>query len=924
VLVGRSDVLDHLTDLCASAGSGELAVVVLEGEAGIGKTALAEMAQRNAAEQGWITAWVQGVQTDAALAHGGLAELLTALRSYLTELPDPQQSILTSSVGRSAHGVDGDRFQVAAATLALLAQVSESAPLLVVIDDEQWLDAESAEAIIFAARRLRHDRVAFILTRRSEEASPHDLAGLATYQLTGLAEHDVGELLGAAYSPTVVSVLTRETGGNPLALLESARTLTPLQRAGAEELPPALAVPERLVRLYERELSRLSPGAAFAVRLAAASFDLASGPVVGALTNAELDAAACFKEVSQVLQLRGAALVFRHPLLRSIAWQRADSAERREAHAALALTVPAGPARTWHRAEAVIGYDDNLARELAASADAARFRRGYAGASAAYEQAARMVADGTEAARYFAAAVEDAFLAGDGVRAQRLSQHVLTHSSESDSRARVLVVSGILEQHTGTFVQARSLFFEAAEIARGRLLIRALTELASVCYLLDDRVGMTAAAEQADREADSADPEQSMLAAYLGGAALVFAGHQEQAVPLITRALELLETEPTLRNDPRHLSVALLCARWLLDPSFVVGGLTMVQIGLRRIAVARELGALGALALGLSIAASGLAWIGDHLQAYAFAGEAVELLDVLGYAGEPGIAHETLAMECAARGRYRESTEMLRRGEDVMHRSGLSTLQPHLAHAMISCALSEGNLRRVVTLGEEELREHAGAGVLLEPLGVAPPLIEAYVGLGRTEDARLLAERYTAANVDSSHPYLLGSVARCQGLIADDLDSLTDAFERAIAAQLRVGDRAEVGRTRLLYGMRLRRMGARIAAREQLRKGIEDFAAIDFQAWQERAEAELATTGERARSRKHPAGSALSSQETRVALLVARGMTNREVATALFLSPRTVEHHLGSVLRKRGLRSRTELARDLAHGNASEEVVFTD
>jgi predicted ATPase len=162
VLVGRSDVLDHLTDLRASAGSGELAVVVLEGEAGIGKTALAEMAQRNAAEQGWITAWVQGVQADAALTHGGLAELLTALRSYLTELPDPQQSILTSAVGWSAHGVDGDRFQVAAATLALLAQVSESAPLLVVIDDEQWLDAESAEAIIFAARRLRHDRVAFI------------------------------------------------------------------------------------------------------------------------------------------------------------------------------------------------------------------------------------------------------------------------------------------------------------------------------------------------------------------------------------------------------------------------------------------------------------------------------------------------------------------------------------------------------------------------------------------------------------------------------------------------------------------------------------------------------------------------------------------------------------------------------------------
>ena len=305
----------------------------------------------------------------------------------------------------------------------------------------------------------------------------------------------------------------------------------------------------------------------------------------------------------------------------------------------------------------------------------------------------------------------------------------------------------MLELHTGTFVQARSLLREATAIARGRLLIRALTELASVCYLLDDRAGMTAAAEQAETEADITDPEQSMLAAYLMGAALVFAGHHEQAAPLISRALEMLETEPMLREDPRHLSVALLCARWLLDPNYVVGGLTMVQIGLRRIAAARELGALGALALGLSPAAAGLAWIGDHLQAYAFAGEAVELLDVLGYAVEPGVAHETLARECAARGRYRESAELLRRAEDVMHRSGLGSLQPHLAHAMISCALSQGALSRVVTLGEEELREHAGAGVMLEPLGVAPPLVEAYVGLGRTNDARLLAQRYEAVNI---------------------------------------------------------------------------------------------------------------------------------------------------------------------------------
>jgi DNA-binding NarL/FixJ family response regulator len=144
------------------------------------------------------------------------------------------------------------------------------------------------------------------------------------------------------------------------------------------------------------------------------------------------------------------------------------------------------------------------------------------------------------------------------------------------------------------------------------------------------------------------------------------------------------------------------------------------------------------------------------------------------------------------------------------------------------------------------------------------------------------------------------------------VNMMSEAFEQAVAALQVVGDRAEIGRTQLLYGMRLKRAGARIDARRELRNAAADFAAIDHQAWRERAEAGVAGTGERARSRSDPTDSALTSQETRVALLVARGMTNREVATALFLSPKTVEHHLGSVLRKRGLRSRTELARDFA------------
>jgi DNA-binding CsgD family transcriptional regulator len=294
------------------------------------------------------------------------------------------------------------------------------------------------------------------------------------------------------------------------------------------------------------------------------------------------------------------------------------------------------------------------------------------------------------------------------------------------------------------------------------------------------------------------------------------------------------------------------------------------------------------------------------------AGEAVELLDALGYRVEPGVAHETLAVECAARGRHSEATALLQRAEDIARRTGFAERPPHLAHAVLDCELSRGDLQQVVAVAEDQIDRLGGSGPMLEPLGVAGWLVEAYLGLGRTDDARDLARRHLELNADSNHPHVLGMVARCQGLVADDLQRAATEFERAVEYQVATGQRAEAGRTRLLYGMRLRRAGQRVAARTQLRGAAADFAAVDHLAWSERATVELVATGERVRSRREPVTQALSSQETRVALLVAEGKTNREVATALFLSPKTVEHHLGSVLRKRGLRSRTELARDLA------------
>lgn len=910
--VGRADVLARVDGLRAAAGSGSLAVVVVEGDVGIGKTALAEAASRAAATDGWTVVWVQGVDSDAALAYAGLLDLTSKLRPWLPAVPESQRSALTGALGWTPAELDGERFQVFAATLALLAAAAEVHPLLVIVDDVQWLDRESADAILFAARRATRDRLVLLLTRRRGVAAPVSLEGCTVDRLDGLRVEDATLLLGPGYAPGVVTRLAADTGGNPLALLECDRLLSAVERSGAADLPRALPVPERLARIYGEELADLAPEARFAVRLAAASHDQAVGPVVAALDAARLDAHACLDEAWGVVRSIDGRFVFRHPLMRFVAWNRATATERRQAHAALAAVLPAGPARTWHRAETVVGYDSALSAELAAAADLDRSRRGYAAASAASERAARLTPEEPLAARLLASAAEDAYLAGDGERARQLAAEVLDRTTEPAPRATVLLTLGLLEQRTGTFLRARELLAQVSEIADGQLRIRGLVELAHLCYVFDDRAGAAAAADRAVRAADPADPEQVMLASYLSGASQAFSGRFEDGAALVGRALRLLETEPSLRDDPRQLPITLMTTYWLRDPRYEVDGVSILQIVLRRIAAARERGALGPLAVGLSLASGGLAVFGDHVRAYAMAGEAVDLLDALGYPVEPGVAHEILAVECAARGRHAESTAMLRRAEEIMHRTGFTELRPHLAHAVIDCALSRGDLAQVVAVAEDQIHRFGGGGRQLEPLGVAAWLVQAYVGLGRDAAARDLARRHLELNAGAGHPYVAGMVARCQALVADDLADAESEFERAIACQSEVGDRAELGRTRLLYGMRLRRAGQRVAARVQLREAAAEFTAVDHLAWAERAAGELTATGERVRSRRRPVTLALSSQETRVALLVAQGMTNREVATALFLSPKTVEHHLGSVLRKRGLRSRTELAREMA------------
>jgi DNA-binding NarL/FixJ family response regulator len=903
-LVGRVEELGRVLALLEAARGGTAGALVVSGEAGIGKTTLLQAAEEAAG--GFACLWARGVASEAALGHAALLELLGPVRDRLADLPAAQAQALAAALGWGPAGTPGDRYLVAAATLSLLAATAERAPVLVLVDDLHWVDRESAAALLFAARRLHHDAVAFLFAVRTGSGGAAPLEGLPVLDLTGLTPAEATGLLPDRLAEGVAARLVERTRGNPLALTEVAGRLTPAQRLGAAPLPDPLPVGTRLELVYEPLLGGLSAPAWRAVLLCAAGPEGAAAPLVGTLRRDGVDAAAALDEAEErgVLQRDRGGLAFRHPLLRSAAWRLATPAQRRAAHLALGGALPGEAARavrTWHLAEAADGPDDALAGELVAVAEEDRTRRGFAAASAALERAALLTTEPGRAAERLAAAVGDAFLAGDVERTRNLAARVLDGPAGRAARAQVLSTLGVLEQYAGSVPRSAELLAAAAELAEGPQRVWALAELGQTRFRLSDLAGLADVADQMAEAADLGDPGQRVLAGYARGVALVLGADPDAGRRVLAGVMELLQS-PTLRDDPRYLIYLGLTAGFLAD----LRVRDMIGPGERALATARERGALGMLVPGLALMASGRAWLGDHAGAFADAGEAAELGEQLGYAADTAVAVAMLAWQSAARGLHDDARQALERARVLVDRAGTAAVAAHQAITAAFCALCRGDLAEAALLLEARVAADGGVGSMGEPLGVAPTLVEAYVGLGRTTDAAALAERYAAVTPQPAPPRTAALVARCQGLTA--ADDAAEAFEAALAAHTQAPEPFETARTRLLYGARLRRAGRRVAAREQLRAALDAFAAMDLTAWAQRAADELAATGATARPRRPLAAEPLTSQETRVALLVARGLPNREIAAALFLSPKTVEHHLASVFRKRGFRSRTEVA----------------
>ena len=900
MIVGRAPELAEIAAVLEAARHGVGASLCLVGEPGIGKTTLLDAAAGSAA--GFQVLRATGVATELSLGHGALLALLLPLRDRLDAVPGPQREALAAALGWAGPGGQGDRFLVAAGTLSLLAAAAERQPVLVAVDDAQWIDRESLAVLAFAARRVGHDPVALLVAARAGPDPAAAVDGVRSLRLDGLPFADAAALLRGRVAAGLVDPLVVATGGNPLALVEAVRRLTPEQRRGSAPLPDVLPLGDRLASAFRRDEHRLPGGAHRALVLAAASGESDAGPVVAALRaeGHDPDAALAAAEHAGVVALDAGRLTFTHPLLRSAVWSATPAAERRSAHAALAAALTGDPDRqTRHLAEAATGYDAGLAARLEELAGRERTRRGYAAASAVAERAARLHPDPAWAASARAAAVEDALLGGDPGRVRELAGRVLAGPAGGPTRARALLALGTLEHYAGAPPLARPLLAEAAELGVGAVRLRALAELSTVGYRLGSAEAMSAAADALAAGADSADPEQAMLAHYTRAAALAFGGDWAGARNAALRAVDLLEGESRLRDEPRYLVAALLAPAWAGEPERVLGYLD------RRMDTARALGALGVLPLALSLIAGGAMALGEHQRAYAWAGEAVELGIELGYVADLAYGYEVLAFEQAARGLHAEAAAGLAEARRLADRADISAGAVHVHLVDAFAALCRGDLDTVVRVLEWRIAVDGGRLPRGDyPLGVAPELVEAYLGLGRRHDAVALAGRHAEANRDSPVPEVRAHVARLDGMLAGDDAAADTAFETAYELH---ADPFGAARTQLLHGSRLRRAGRRVAAREQLRAAAAGFDALGLDGWTARATDELAATGQRPR-RGPRDGDQLTSQETRVALLVARGLSNRDVAAALFVSPRTVEHHVSSVLRKRGLRSRTELA----------------
>jgi DNA-binding CsgD family transcriptional regulator len=911
VLVGRGDERALVDELLERARSGRSDALVVSGEAGIGKTALLDYAVERSGDMTVIRAL--GVESEAELQFSGLLELLRPLLDHLEQVPPQQAEALRSALGLG-EAAEHDRFTIGAATLSLLAAAAESNPLLLLVDDAQWLDCATVDALLFATKRLVADSVAILFAVRAGEGRGFDPPGIGHLELGGLDADEAVSLLARGehdVEPEVAAQLWEATGGNPLALLEAQSLLSDDQLAGREPLFEPVPAGATLERAFARRAETLPVEPQRALVVAAVALSTELEPVAAALVTLGIDMAALeAAEDAGLIAIADGRIAFRHPLVRSAAYHGAPPSERRAAHRALAEAVRdrRDPERwAWHLAAAALGADEEAAAALELAAQQARARSSFAAAATALERAASLTADENARLRRLYAAADAALHAGDADEALALLADPLQSGREPCLRAEALRLQGRIEYLAGRPQRAGDLLLEASTLLEDidrPLAVRICTEACSARLGVGDAGGMLAAAERAQAlAAGMEDDEVTRLVTLTLGWVLCYVGRSGEGTPLLERAVASPE-QLGVQLEPLSLLRIGVGLEWLERSREAFG-----HAG-RDVDRARAEGAVGLLPYLLYQQAWHANRAGLLSEGYAAASEALALAREMDLWLPRMQALLVLAAITAKRGAERECRSHAEELEGLLEEAGLHGYRVWLRQSLGLLELGLGQL-------DEAAHELEAAARALEELGIhsrlivpRSELVEVYARAGRSEDAAGALAGH-GKSLECQSPVGLAGVARGRGLLAAD-DEFEDWFEQAFGEHERSDDRWALARTRLSFGERLRRAARRVEAREQLRLALEAFEEMGADVWAERARAELRASGEKLRRRRAWEGEELTPQELQISLHVARGMTNREVGAALFLSHRTIEFHLGRIYRKLNLRSRAELIRRFA------------
>jgi DNA-binding CsgD family transcriptional regulator len=899
-LFGRTEERRTIDLALEGARSGRSCVLVLAGEPGIGKSTLLAYAAEQAAGMRVLRA--AGVESEVELPFAGLHQLLWPVLQHVEVLAAPQASALRGAFGLET--APGDRFLVAVALLTLLAEVAEERPLLVLVDDVHWLDAPSAEALAFAARRLGAEAIVMLFAVRNGEPRHVAASGLPHLALAGLDGEAASLLLRAGadgIAPAVRDRLLAETAGNPLALVELPGTLVPDQLAGRRPLPAELPLTARLQQAYVHRLRDLPDDTRRLLLVAAAEESADLGVVLAAAAALGVGPEALAgAEQARLLDVTQQEIRFRHPLVRSAVYQDAGLGDRLAVHRALAGVLVGEERqdrRVWHLAAATVGPDEAVAAALEASAARAEVRSGPETAMSALERAATLSESAAARARRLARAADNANSAGRRTRAETLVAQARGLTDDPAVLAQLARAQGIAE----------------AEHATAETCVRTTLRGAGlITTLLPERAALmiAAAARTAWQEDDLGrlDGARRSLAAVPGPADAPYLQLARSCLGPSLR--DGAATAPGIFDPAQRWLESTGAAPWAFPTGFLADLLGEEQAGYRLYrdlaAAVRSRGAPGDLIIALLSLGMIELVLGNWSSALADVTEAVDLARDVGYTRQVGRPLAVLGRIRGLRGEAEAcraaAGEALRTTEGL----GIGVVAAQAAWAVGMLELGQGRPEEAL----EQLVTIAGPGAWpgrsFIALRAAGDLVEAAVRADRRDLAAEVTDAFERWAGSDGPAWTRVISLRCRGLLAGD-DTAGELFEAALYVDGAARRPFELARTQLEYGQWLRRARRRRDSRVQLRTALQTFDRLGAAAWAERARAELRASGETIRRHDPSAIDQLTPQELQIARMAASGLTNREIGAQLFVSARTVGSHLYSVFPKLGVTSRAEL-----------------